>query len=330
MNKEFFASMGAQMAPSPEARAALREKLAQGVPVKRPVPWRRYAALAACLALVITAVPLSRHWKWRKIVDNFQPGDTVSPLEPHSYVTADGVSTQTENTTTGNIDAGGGEAMNTGDLPGGAYVVDIPVQEIAVMAYQNLMAQFEKDYGPDAYPEWYGGAYIDENERLIVNIVEGDEPEDKALFLKIQDWAGTDQISFGSVKYGLGYLRDLQDRAFDAMDALGLAVGCGVNEETGQVELDLSAVTDEALLALAELDPEDDAILVRVGQTMAVTEDTAAKETLAANGPGGYVHIPAPEENDVQPDHLPTAPDGAEYDLLPLEPSGVEDASPGE
>ncbi len=396
MNRELFASMRSQMKPSPEAQAGLREKLAQAKPERKGGHYRKYAALAACLALAAAVVPAYRYWKWQRLMQVFQHSATIEIYEPHSYVLADGVGVQTENTadtgavtanesvsynrdqdqemtpgeltdnmleagfTREDVDAylsGGWQmtwakwwkfyhqseesgdrtlealldfsreedlAVNTGDLPGGAYVVDIPVQEVAVMAYQNLMAQFEKDYGPDKYPEWYGGAYIDENETLVVNIVEGGEPEDKALFLKIQDWAGTDQVSFGNVKYGLGYLRDLQDRAFEAMSELGLAVGCGVNEETGQVELDLSAVTDEALRLLAELDPADDAILVRVGQA-AVAEDTAASEA-----PDGYIHIPAPAENDVQPDNLPIGPEGAEYDLLPLEPSGVEDASPGE
>ena len=374
MNRELFASMRSQMKPSPEAQAGLREKLAQAKPERKGGHYRKYAALAACLALAAAVVPAYRYWKWQRLMQVFQHSATIEIYEPHSYVLADGVGVQTENTadtgavtanesvscnrdqdqemtpgeltdnmleagfTREDVDAylsGGWQmtwakwwkfyhqseesgdrtlealldfsreedlAVNTGDLPGGAYV----------------------DCGPGSYPEWYGGAYIDENETLVVNIVEGGEPEDKALFLKIQDWAGTDQVSFGNVKYGLGYLRDLQDRAFEAMSELGLAVGCGVNEETGQVELDLSAVTDEALRLLAELDPADDAILVRVGQA-AVAEDTAASEA-----PDGYIHIPAPAENDVQPDNLPIGPEGAEYDLLPLEPSGVEDASPGE
>lgn len=42
-------------------------------------------------------------------------------------------------------------------------------------------------------------------------------------------------------------------------------MGCGVNEETNQVELDIPEATDAALRLLAELDPTDDAILVWVG-----------------------------------------------------------------
>ena len=66
-----------------------------------------------------------------------------------------------------------GLAVNTGEapeLPGGAYVSD---QGEAIMAYQNLMDRFKADYGPDKYPEWYGGAYIDERAGLVVNIAQG-------------------------------------------------------------------------------------------------------------------------------------------------------------
>ena len=407
MNRELFASMRSQMKPSPEAQAGLREKLAQAKPERKGGHYRKYAALAACLALAAAVVPAYRYWKWQRLMQVFQHSATIEIYEPHSYVLADGVGVQTENTadtgavtanesvscnrdqdqemtpgeltdnmleagfTREDVDAylsGGWQmtwakwwkfyhqseesgdrtlealldfsreedlAVNTGDLPGGAYVVDIPVQETAAAAYQNLMAQFEKDCGPGSYPEWYGGAYINENNTLLtVNIVEDCEPEDKGLFLKIQDWAGTDSLTFGSVKYGLGYLRDLQDRAFDAMNALGLAVGCGVNEETGQVELDLSSVTDEALLVLAELDPEDDAILVRVGKAM-VTENAVVKEAVASNGPGGYVHIPAPAENNVQPGNLPAAVEDAAAvqpveGLSPETPEGVVETQPSE
>lgn len=78
-------------------------------------------------------------------------------------------------------------------------------------------------------------------------------------------WAGSEHVWFGSARYSLSYLRSLQDQTVAAMPGLGLAVGCGVNEETNQVELDIPEATDAALRLLAELDPTDDAILVRVG-----------------------------------------------------------------
>lgn len=361
MNKELLASMREQMRPSEEARAALEEQLA--APWKKRVPAGRYAAIAACLAAVIAAVPA-----YNFIRDSLEisidpgPGDRRTEItEPHGYVLADELGCwPAENTATGNADAGSGDqdqdmtpgeltdnmleagfsredadgylalgwqmtwakwwkfihlseetgdrslealldfsegeglAVNTGLAP--EEGVD---QSAAIAAYQNLMARFEADYGPDAYPAWYGGAYIDGHGGLIVNIVDAysREGDDKALCLQIQDWAGSDQVGFGSSRYGLGELRRLQDEAFRSMSELGLAVGCGVNEQTGQVELTLSSVTDEALRRLAELDPADDAILVLAGQVPAV--DGGAEEPAVSHAiqPGGVV--PADEDGAI-------------------------------
>ena len=52
MNKELFDSMQKQMTPSPQVRAALTEQLAQPAK-KRPTPWMKYGAVAACAALVL-------------------------------------------------------------------------------------------------------------------------------------------------------------------------------------------------------------------------------------------------------------------------------------
>lgn len=181
-----------------------------------------------------------------------------------------------------------GLAVNTGDapaaMPDGAFASDAPAQENAVMAYQNLMTRFEADYGPGRYPEWYGGAYIDNgSDCLIVNIVEGSYSA--AFYSRIQDWAGSGSIAFGSGKYSLNFLRDLQARAFDAMCGLGLAVSCGVNEETGQVDMSLASVTDEALVLLARMDPEDDAIhLTVVQQNTVLTETPAVSYTIQSGG----------------------------------------------
>lgn len=188
-------------------------------------------------------------------------------------------------------------AVNTGEapeMPGGAYVgVD---QGEAVAAYQDLMDRFKADYGPDKYPEWYGGAYIDERGGLVVNIAEGYEPEDKELYFQIQEWAGSGQVTFGSSRESLNYLRFLQDRALEAMEELGLPAGCGINEETGMVELTIPEAGEEALRKLAELDPTD-AILVIVARTAAA--DGPAEEPVQEAPsvshviqPGGNVYVP--------------------------------------
>ena len=190
-----------------------------------------------------------------------------------------------------------GLAVNTGEapveIPGGAYVGDAPDQSEAIMAYQNLMDRFKMDYGPDRYPEWYGGAYIDGHASLIVNIVEQYEPEEKDLYFQIWDWAGSSRVAFGGSRLSLNQLRELQDKTVAAMQALGLPVGCGVNEETGQVELTLPEVNDAALWKLAELDPAGTAILVTVSQAPSIdlAEEPALVEPAVSHTvqPGGAI-----------------------------------------
>ena len=91
--RDLFTSMRSQLVPSPEARAALREKLAG--PMKKPVPWRRYAAAAACAALIIAAVPLWQVWqehrRWERFLENFHH-DAVA--EPFVESTASGAGDQ--------------------------------------------------------------------------------------------------------------------------------------------------------------------------------------------------------------------------------------------
>lgn len=365
MNKEMFRSMQLQMQPSGAARSALTEQLASVK--KKTVPVRRYAAIAACAAVLVAAVPVSRAVRnryelWTVMTGSFHKDATVEITKPHSYVLASelygrpkdgpameitidtgGRGDRDQDMTSGELadnmlEAGfsredadaylasgwqmtwskwwkfyhlteengdrtlgallafskdEGLAVNTGeapvDIPGGAYIGDAPDQSEAIMAYQNLMARFEADYGPNRYPEWYGGAYIDEHAGLIVNIVVYYEPEDKELFFRIYDWAGSDRIGFGSSYLSLNQLRELQDKVFDAMYDLGLEAGCGVNEETGQVELTLPVATDEALWKLAELDPAGTAVLVIVGQFAVadLVEEPAAPSVSHNLRPGG-------------------------------------------
>ena len=353
MNKELFDSMQKQMTPSPQVRAALTEQLAQPAK-KRPTPWMKYGAVAACAALVIGVYAV------------YQAGKPEGKAALHSYVTVDdltGVVPENATTATGGSEGGDqdtgmtpedltaamldagytqeeideyqsigyqmtwakwwkfhrqseesgertleallefsreeGLAVNTGEapeLPGGAYVSD---QGEAIMAYQNLTDRFKADYGPDKYPEWYGGAYIDERVGLVVNIAQGYEPEDKELFFQIQEWAGSDRVSFGSSRESLNYLRFLQDRALAAMEELGLAAGCGINEETGMVELTLPEADEEALWQLARLDPTN-AILVIVARTAAT--DGPAEEPVQETPSVSHI---------IQPGGTPEVPDNA-------------------
>ena len=366
MNKELFDSMQKQMTPSPQVRAALTEQLAQPAK-KRPTPWMKYGAVAACAALVIGVYAV------------YQAGKPEGKAALHSYVTVEnmtGYIPENATTATGgsegavrdtdmgmtpqdleqamldvgytqeeideyqaigyqmtwanwwkfvgeqqnsegddpfNLDSlkvfsqkelyvstGALPAPNTGDLPGGAYIGDAPSQEEAVNAYQKLMDRFD-----GVYPDWYGGAYIDSSGWLVVQLVEDKDPGDKTLELQVLDWTGSDSVMFSSCKYSLAYLHDLQDKVVDAMQELDLFSSCGADEESNRLDLTLTSVTDRALILLAQLDPDDDAIFVQAGQRAVAdvgfedlhtdssrTEDPAVRHVM----PGG---VTVPDDEDL-------------------------------
>ena len=358
MNKELFDSMQKQMTPSPQVRAALTEQLAQPVK-KRPVPWMKYGAVAACAALVIGVYAV------------YQAGKPEGKAALHSYVTVDDLTGFVlENATTATGGSEGGDqdmgmtpedltaamldvgytqeeideyqaigyqmtwakwwkfvdgqknsegdepfnldslkvfsqkelyvhtgalpAPNTGDLPGGAYIGDAPSQEEALNAYEELMDRFD-----GVYPDWYGGAYIDRSGWLVVQLVESKDPADKSLELQVLDWTGSDQVMFSSCKYSLAQLKELMDQlnALPGQDMKfrDVMAGWGINEEANRIELTLTQVYDPILVVLAELDPDDDAIYVQVGQRATAdvgTEDPAVRHVM----PGG---VPVPDDEDL-------------------------------
>ena len=405
MNKELFDSMNKQMSPSPELRAALSEKLAQA-PKKRPIPWMKYGAAAACAVLAAGVFTVYQAGKPR-----FQPLTRTVPL--HSYVMVEGLTgTIQENATTAtggsegavrdqdtgmtpedltaamldvgytqdevdgyqsigyqmtwakwwkfvhqqensegddpfNLDdlklfsqkelyvsTGALPAPNTGDLPGGAYVGDAPVQEGAE-DYQRLMDRFN-----GTYPDWYGGAYLDRSGRLVVQLVEDKDPGDKTLELQVLDWTGSDSVMFSSCKYSRAQLSELMDRLNALPDSNpecgDVMAGWGINEEANRIDLTLTQVNNSILVVLAELDPEDDMILVQVGQRATAdvgTEDPAVHHTV----PGG-ADTSVPNEDDsiaYEPYY-----DGAKYDVEELpeklpkleqkQPAATVDSVPGE
>ena len=379
MSKELFGSMNKQMTPSPQVRAALSEKLAQPVK-KRPVPWRKYGAVAACAALVVGAFTVYQAGKGRDY-------PLISKVPIHSYVMVDGVTEfipQNATTATGGsegsdqdmgmapedlaaamldvgytqeeideyqsigyqmtwanwwkfvhqqensegddpfnlddlklfsqkelyVNTGALPAPNTGDLPGGAYVGDVPVQ-VGAEDYQKLMEHFN-----GTYPDWYGGAYLDQSGRLVVQLVEDKDPGDKSLELQVLDWTGSDTVMFSSCKYSLAQLSELMDRLNALPDSNpecgDVMAGWGINEEANRIELTLTEVNNSILVVLAKLDPEDDMILVQVGQRATAdvgTEDPAVHHVM----PGG---VPVPDDEDliaVEPYY-----DASPYDLEEL------------
>lgn len=316
MNKELFDSMQKQMTPSPEVRAALSEKLAQA-PKKRPVSWMKYGAVAACAALVIGAFSV-----YRLSQDHYLIIKGVQQL--HSYVTVEGLTGDVrENAVTGDTGTGG-IAIPPGGieiLPGGAYVGDAPVQE-GVEAYDKLAPYVRSN------PDWYGGAYIDDTGTLVVCLVESEDPGDKSLELQVLDWTGNDRVAFTDVKYSLAHLDALMDRLNKLPEdpkCYDVMASWARDEMNNRVVVTLTEANDYILSILAEMDPDDDAIYVQVGQrashdlgedvrtNSAKTEDPAVHHAV----PGGAT-VPDDEDLIADEPYYEGVHDGAHYDVEDL------------
>lgn len=331
MNDKIFSSMQSQLVPSPQVRAALSEKLARPVK-KRPVPRMKYAALAACAALAIGGLSVyglrQNPQAWMLITRNFRHSAEVLPL--HSYVMMDGVSGYTTedagvNDKENGEDTGAGAieilpAPNTGDLPGGAYIGDAPVPE-ASQAQDKLYPHVRSN------PDWYGGMYIDDTGTLVVCLVEGEDPGDKSLELQVLEWTGSDRVVFTDVKYSLAHLDKLMDRLNHLPEdpkCYDVMASWARDERNNRVVVTLTEANDYILSLLAELDPDDDAIYVQVGQR--ATFDVATDEVVSADSantenpavhhvmPGGAT---VPDDEDLIADE--PYYDGAHYDVLPAE-----------
>lgn len=286
MDQKLFRDMQEQLVPGAEALEALDARLKAARLAKRP-RWGRYVALAACAALVIAAVPVY--------------GALNPPL--HAYALGVEEPAQQELTLGGTLEKGGGIDGTHPFTPGGASIVERPVQEEATAAYQALMARFTADYGKDSYPDWYGGSYIDQWGGLIVCVV-GAPAEDKSLYLDIQAMCGSHSVGFRDVTYTFDQLNTLQNQVVELLKGLDFADelwASGVDEENNRVDVTLPFASKKALAGLHRLDPAGDAIAVTVVERQEPVFEVPAGSTQ-------YPIDPAPGEEL----------DGAHYDLLEL------------
>lgn len=246
--------------------------------------------------------------------------------------------------------------VNTGDLPGGAYIGDVPVQ-LGADAYQLLMDHFGGDL-----PDWYGGAYVTETGSLMILLVEDQDPGDKTLELEVLEAVGDLPVGFTSAKYSRNDLGRMNDEIGALLDGKGIFATWGIYDDQNRIILDVSEpLPDDLLTAIGALDPADDAILIRVIQGSAVVTPDLMKgpDPIGESAdpvPGGVTapnvdtadqkegedpaphfateapnDIPVPDE-DLEaiepyydggisdlPDKLPGKVEPAHYDLLPLE-----------
>ncbi|MDR2815984.1 MAG: hypothetical protein LBB62_04705 [Proteiniphilum sp.] len=84
-----------------------------------------------------------------------------------------------------------------------------PLTQSAEELYERLMASFgdnwmERETDPDLYPDYYGGAFVDNNATLVIAVT-GNPEENKKRLIEI---LGTDNFNVESVQYS--YRRMMQ------------------------------------------------------------------------------------------------------------------------
>ena len=236
--------------------------LAADQPVKRVRSrWQTWAACAACAALMIGAYPAYR---------------ALQPKQPplHSYtVVEDGLGRPTENSGSEKLPYSG-----SGDVPMDSDGTQneperIPYHQKALAQYDNLIRNAGiSDDGEGGYPAWYGGSWLDNDwpdniSRLTVAIVDGFRtPEMEAQIL---EWCGgTGDVLFTSVKYSYAHLIQLGDEIWESglRDSIPDGFGCRPDVMANCLRMDVygESIPEDALAVLAELDPDGDAIQVRV------------------------------------------------------------------
>lgn len=213
-------------------------------------------------------------------------------------------------------------SVNTG-------VLDDPVEDLPAQSgadgYQLLM-----DHFGETLPDWYGGAYLDERGALMVLLVEGRAPGDKSLELEVLDVVGNIPLGFTSAKYSRNELSRMNDELLRILDGTGVFSSFGIYDDQNRIILDVpEPLPEDILAAIAGIDPDDDAILIRVveGQTAITDEWVKGSTPIGKSAQPGGVDTVDPEEGEAPvlftADPNATAvPD--DEDLIAVEPQ-IED-----
>lgn len=311
---DLFQHMQDQLSPSAETLETLKQTLDTQSSKKYPSPSRWYYGLAAaCAVLAILAVPIYQSNSGTNDLHSYVLAERDLPLDQHTSIEYEAQ------------DKGGAIAERIPKSPPDYDpavqdgIIEAPVQEEAAMAYEKLMAHFG-----DSLPDWYGGAYLDDNGMLTVLLAEKFDPGDKSLESDILKWTGNGPVIFGSAKYSLNQLNHQMDQLnhlvnTDPKFRAAVAV-CGTDERNNRIFLYLTQADEQVLSQLARLDPEDDMIYVEVGiHSSAVDVPVSDSEQPASDGdPAGYSPIEEPIAIEPVIEDLPEQRhDLAHYDVLP-------------
>lgn len=268
---------------------------ADGKVIRPRFRWKTAAACAACAVLMLGAYPAYQAAHPALHGYTVMEGGGMTTLDDVKAPAGGGIDVPGRGAPgdVGGDQPGPGQedvyAPNPNTLPGGAYVgpdaagkstltpgMDIPVDEAAADQYDRLLQGLGGVDGrePAAYPEWFAGAWIDHGGApetpacLTVSIVDGFRTPE--LEAQVRDWCGgTGDVAIVDAKYSKNHLDGLMVSASKALDGTGLCCGIGVDVTANCLGVDLygEAPTPEfekALAELAKLDPDGDAIRVRL------------------------------------------------------------------
>ncbi|MCI8808134.1 MAG: hypothetical protein HFG47_08290 [Lachnospiraceae bacterium] len=285
--------------------------LAAGDNVVRPRSrWKAFVACAACAALVLAAWPMAAMEADQKDAAPEAPG-------LHAYIVMEGASGAQERSEAapkapaegaapdyaadrdgpvlGAAVPGDGGEMGKENAAGGGdgeryWSGERPVQEAALW-YNTLLHSMRLE----DCPQWYGGAWIAGDRLLAVAVVDGFRTPE--LETQLQEAAGEGAVlRLSTVKYSMEFLNGLMEPAGQALEGTGLSCGIGVDVAANCLGVDLyggsGSVPEGVLARLAHLDPDGDAIRVRVFPGTLSNADEAVK------GPGGDVPLATPAPPD--------------------------------
>ena len=297
---------------------------ADGNVIRPRFRWKTLAACAACAALALAAYPAYQAANPPLhdyvVMEGAGVDETLkTDLDEAAKAPAQGgpaadsapEATMEVNGFAGGCEAGvasiyneRGEETMAPDIEGNfdrAPAQDAPAQEAADQYDRLLRGMGMHGEGASAYPEWFAGAWIDQSQ-LTVAIVDGFHTQ--LLEAEIMDWCGSG-VAFRSAKYSHNFLDGLTEPVAVLLDGSGLNCGIGVDVRENCLGVDLysggAAVPDDILEKLAQLDPDGDAIRVRVFTgTISAYDGTAIKSPASADSkaiatPGAGSNQPAAE-----------------------------------
>ena len=317
--------------------------------VKPRFRWKTLAACAACAALVLGA-SYPAYMAAHPALHGYtvMEGGSMATLDdvkaPAGEIDIPGQVTPAPNPNIDGILNSDDPVRGEGPQPGGAYIGDAPISEAAADQYDRLLRGMGMHgEGAASYPDWFAGAWIDtscyyDSPAVLTVAIVGDV-RDAKLEDQIRGWCGAGVV-FEYAKYSHTYLDGLMEQVVSLLDGTGLNCGIGVDVTANCLGVDVysggQTIPDRILAELARLDPEGDAIRVRLftGKLDTLTDQEIKGPARAPADPEAR-ETPAGEPTPTPVENGEPVPGGAQtkggdtqakeegkpahYDLFPLD-----------